>query len=89
MDLKVTLDDGFSHRFVTLCPEPAEIEAEDIRQAIESIISLQNLFLLVKMIHEVQRKYVFDEEALEIYDLHFNSIRKLARRANRFDSCLG
>jgi hypothetical protein len=41
------------------------------------------------MIHEVVRKYSFDKDALEIYDAHFNMIRRLARRANTFDSYLG
>jgi hypothetical protein len=74
---------------MTLCPEPAEIEADEIRKSHNSTISLHCLFLIVQMIHEIKRKYVFDTEALQIYDNHFNDMKKYSRRANTFDSFLG
>jgi len=91
IDEQVIVDDGFSHRFNTCSPEPANVTAEDIRSACSrrSIIPLEAIFLFIKLMHTYPRLYKFSEEAEKVFDTIFNRFKRFVKFANFFDSFLG
>jgi hypothetical protein len=82
-------DDGFFHRILFACPEPALFDAKSIQECEKPDVCLPQLLLFIKEMHKVQRSYKFDNEAHLILQTTFNKFQAFIRRANRFDFFIG
>ena len=82
-------DDGFFHRIIFACPEPAIFDAKSIEECARPDVCLPQLLLFIKMIHTVHRSYKFDNEAHVIMRATFDKFQTFIRRANRFDFFVG
>ena len=70
------------HRFIFVCPEQVEINANDLYNAPESKVTLASIFLFVQMLHEQFREYTFDERAKAVLIRVFDTYGLFARKAN-------
>jgi hypothetical protein len=73
-----------------LCAPPTpRCSAQEIRSAAnQKTIQIHAMFLLLKKIHNIDRTYTFNAEALELFDQYFNKFSNAIDRIISKDSYL-
>ena len=80
-----SFDDGFYHRILFACPEPSQYDADCLEENHKPLISLNSIFLFIKMYHENKKCYKFSQESMILVKNMFNKYQKYVTMANKFD----
>jgi hypothetical protein len=76
-------------RLLILCPKDENKDKSICVKGITSIIALSKILFIIRLIHNVERKYELDKDASQIYDTHYDSLMNLIKECNNYDFILG
>jgi hypothetical protein len=82
---RASFDGGLLQRILIAAPEPTFFDAQTIRSASKSKISLASIFYAIRKTHVATRKFKFSNDAEQFADKIFNKYRILMQRAYNVD----
>ena len=79
-------DDGLLQRFLFCSPDPLLNELDQIRARPQPEFSMTCILYVIYKFNERAQTYIFDSEAIKVYDSIYNKFRKIVKEANKIDS---
>ena len=74
---RYSYDDGFFHRILFMAPMASKYMSNDLLNIPERNVTVHSILLFIRLMHEQERHYTFNDEARSLYCKYYDSLQEL------------